>query len=196
MKYNIRTMGDYEACKLVYLGMPTSQIVEEFAYALGAMRLHVGSEVGTILEIGSAYGGSLILLSQLAADDALIISVDPRPILDMNKIGKFVRHTINIVHICGKSEDRETIEEVRRLTYNSGIDILFIDAVKDAPAPRDNFSVYAKLVNSPGIVMFHEIERPGVADIWSEVSIDYPHEAIHTRLNRLKSWYGLGIVYL
>jgi len=173
--------------------MHTQQISEEFAYALGSIRSYMG-EANTIVEIGTDYGGSLILLSLLAADDAQMVSIDPNP-LSQGKFDALVRPTINMTQLLGGSEDDSIYNDLITILDGRGIDILFIDSVKDAPAPRDNFETYSKLVNSPGVVMFHEIERPGVRDIWDEVSINYPHDAIHTRLNRLKSWYGLGMIY-
>ncbi|ADV64753.1 O-methyltransferase-like protein [Desulfurococcus mucosus DSM 2162] len=119
----------------------------------------------TILEIGTARGGTLFLFSRIASDDALIISVDlpgglfggGYPYLKTFLYRCFARTKQKIVLLREDSHSEETLSKVRKHLNGRGVDSLFIDGDHSYEGVKRDFEMYSPLVKKGGIIAFHDI---------------------------------------
>ena len=141
----------------------------------------------SILEIGTARGGTLYLWAQAATDDATIVSVD----LPGGKFGgaypsaripfyqSFVKNNQRLHLIRSDSHSTETLNMVKKCFSDQLIDFAFIDGDHTYEGVKSDFSLYAPLVRKGGIVALHDIlQRTDLPDIqvsrfWNEIKNQY-----------------------
>jgi hypothetical protein len=88
-----------------------------------------------VLEIGTAQGRTLFLLTRVAAPEALLVSVDLTrgqfgggyPAWRAPLYGSFAREAKRVELVMGNSHEPRTREQVQRLLEGKPIDLLFID---------------------------------------------------------------------
>jgi len=162
----------------------------------------------TVLEIGTATGGTLFLFSRHAVEDAVIVSVDLRggrfgngyPLVKAPLYRSFARRSQKIVLIRGNSHLEETHRKTREALMQRPVDFLFIDGDHTYGGVRADFEMYSKLVSPGGIIAFHDIaahvHETGceVSRYWSEVKHQYRHEEIIE--NPSQGWAGIGVLYV
>jgi cephalosporin hydroxylase len=110
------------------------------------------------LEIGTNFGGTLLLLCALSAPKAKIISVDlpsgpfggGYPKSKMPIFRRFPRSGQKLHLIRADSHAAETKEQVLRLLEGERLDYLFIDADHTYDGVRRDFTMYAPLVRRGG----------------------------------------------
>ena len=163
-----------------------------------------------VVEIGTARGGTLFLLSRAAADDAVIVSVD----LPGGLFGGgyawlkgvlfrcFATRGQRIVLIRGDSHDVGVFEEVRR-AVGGVVDLLFIDGDHSYEGVKRDFEMYSRLVRRGGLIAFHDIVPGpeelvgGVPRFWRELKERYGSGRV---LEIVKSWdqggYGIGVLFV
>jgi cephalosporin hydroxylase len=160
------------------------------------------------LEIGTNYGGTLLLLCTLSPADAKIISVDlpagrfgggyPR-----RKIPLFRRFpkTGQQLHLLrADSHSPETKERVLHILEGQQLDYLFLDGDHTYCGVARDFKMYAPLVRSGGIIALHDIvvhpSEPmcGVHKFWDEIKRNYRHRQIVE--NPEQGWAGLGVLFV
>jgi predicted O-methyltransferase YrrM len=142
-----------------------------------------------VLEIGTCNGGTLLLLSQVAREDARIISVD----LPLGLYGggypawkcpfyqSFARKGQTIHLIRADSHVLNTREKVVSILQNQQLDLLFIDADHSYEGVKRDFEMYFPLVREGGAVILHDIaphspgSNCGVDQYWNEVKAKYEH---------------------
>jgi predicted O-methyltransferase YrrM len=145
-----------------------------------------------ILEIGTGRGGTLFAWSQIAADDALLISVDlpgaPKyarlRAADRDVLASFARRSQRVEWVLGDSHADETVRRVGRRLQGRAVDLLFIDGDHGYEGVRDDYRRYAPLVGDGGVVALHDIcvakehwpeartqsgDRPDVERLWREL---------------------------
>lgn len=138
----------------------------------------------TVLEIGTARGGTFLVLCRTAAPDARIISIDlpaglggggyPQwkiPILQsFAKAGQ----TIDLLRVDSHLE--ETLEKVRAILDGQELDLLFIDADHSYSGALSDFKRYSTLVRPGGLICMHDVVPNPNSDVievdkvWDEVS--------------------------
>ena len=137
-----------------------------------------------ILEIGSARGGNLLLLSMAAKPDANLVSIDwdddpCRPAV----YRRLVAPTQTLASIHGNSQSREIFLQVGEALGNELLDLLFIDGDHSYVGVKSDFENYSQLVREGGVIAFHDIvpdarqrfglETPsdsgGVPKFWAEL---------------------------
>jgi len=146
----------------------------------------------SVLEIGTARGGTLYLWAQAATDDATIVSVD----LPGGKFGgaypaaripfyqSFARDNQKLHLIRDNSHSQKTLSRVTDCFSNLPIDFVFIDGDHTYEGVKSDFSLYAPKVKNGGIVAFHDIlPRPDMPEIqvcrfWDEIKTRYKFEEI------------------
>jgi predicted O-methyltransferase YrrM len=149
-------------------------------------------------EIGTNYGGTLLLLCAVSPPKAKIISVDlpsgrfgggyPRRKIPLFR--KFPRADQRLHLIRADSHSPETKERVLRILEGEPLDFLFIDGDHSYAGVQHDFEMYAPLVRSGGIVAFHDIvvHKPDtecqVKKFWSEIKHHYRHREIIEDLNQ------------
>lgn len=160
-----------------------------------------------ILEIGTARGGTLCLLSKLAAPNATIISADLPggefgggyawfyiPIFKM-----FVRQPQKLHLIRGDSHSAEVQSAVRDVLGREKLDLLFIDGDHSYTGVKQDFENYMPMVARGGVIALHDIaehvdQTCEVARFWNELKSQYQTEEIIE--DRQQGWAGIGVVYV
>ncbi len=162
----------------------------------------------TVLEIGTARGGTLFLFSQLAAKSARLVSVDlpegpfgggyPERRNPFYEGFKGPAQSLTLVRADSHSPD--TLARVRGLLGGQPVDFLFIDGDHSLAGVRQDFEMYSPLLRPGGLLAFHDIVpgRPelvgGVPDFWQEIKGRYQTQEL------VADWrqggYGIGVVTL
>lgn len=145
----------------------------------------------TVMEIGTAQGGTLYLFARCLDSVETILS------LDWDHRGRtaffdvFCAHSgKELVCIQGDSHDYETVREVEALLSRKSIDFLYIDGDHSYEGVKEDFETYSEFVSEGGVVGFHDVntEQTGVPRFWDELD-DYQVEKIGT-------WGSNGLVRL
>ena len=161
----------------------------------------------TILEIGTAGGGTLFLFCKIADSTAKIISID----LPWGKFGRgypkwetlfyrsFKNNNQRLFFLRKNSHQEETLEALKYILNGEGIDFLFIDGDHSYEGVKKDFEMYAPLVKKGGIIALHDIvEHPketgcGAAKFWREIKKDYKKREIIKEEDQ--KWAGIGVIY-
>ena len=165
-----------------------------------------------VLEIGTAFGGTLYLLAQAAADDAVLVSVDlPRgafgggyPPWRRRLYRAFAARGQRVVLVEGDSHSQETAQRVRAALGPTPLDVLFVDGDHRYEGVAADLALYAPLVHERGLIALHDIVPrsaftgdprvdPGdVPQAWREAT---RHRA---GVELVESWaqggYGIGVL--
>jgi predicted O-methyltransferase YrrM len=176
---------DYCVDHPVLMSQVRSEIVE-----LG--RLLQAAPPKRSLEIGTNYGGTLLLLCRLSPPDAKIISVDlpsgrfgggyPRRKIPLFRRFRRGRQQLHLIR--GDSHAAQTWEQVAHILRGEPLDYLFLDADHTYAGVRNDFRRYSPLVRSGGMVAFHDIvvhqreSQCEVGKFWAEVKPQYRHREI------------------
>lgn len=160
-----------------------------------------------VMEIGTCYGGTLCVLSRLAAPDATIISVD----LPDGEFGggyqwfhvpifkSFTRAQQKLHLFRGNSQSPIIQEQVHDVLGDRKIDLLFIDGDHSYEGVKRDFDSYSGLVRKGGMVAFHDIAvhtntTCQVSAFWDEVKEKFNYEEIIE--DRQQGWAGIGLLHV
>jgi cephalosporin hydroxylase len=137
----------------------------------------------TIVEIGTANGGTLFLFCCVAEDDGTLISLD----LPGGRFGggysawrvplyqDFARKRQKIHLLRGDSHSDETLKGLMSILAGRQVDFLFIDGDHTCEGVRRDFELYSPLVAKGGLIGFHDIAPLGpavdygVRRLWDEL---------------------------
>jgi len=163
----------------------------------------------TILEIGTASGGTLFLSALLADPNALIISID----LEFGMYGggypdwkipiykSFGQEKQKIELIRGDSHSKEIINQLESILNGRKIDYLFIDGDHTYEGVKEDFDVYSKFLNKNAFVAFHDIvsDKAEVPDhfvsvFWNDIKSNYKYKEFIKDPNQNK--LGLGVLFI
>ena len=161
--------------------------------------------LNNILEIGTANGGSLFLLSRIASDDAKVISLDLRggkfgggyPFWKKSLYLKFRRLHQRMELLRDNSHSLSSLSKVKKILNNNKLDLLFIDGDHSYEGVKRDFELYSPLVRKGGIVIFHDItihinKECDVSKFWSEVKKKYKNKEFVEDKNQ--GWAGIGLI--
>lgn len=170
----------------------------------GLLSIVEKSRPKTVLEIGTAKGGTLFLFSQIASEDAHLISVD----LPAEKGGypnwkipfykSFAKKNQKIELIKKDSHSEETFEKIRKILKDKKVDFLFIDGDHSYEGVKKDFKMYNSLVKESGLIAFHDIiKHPpeancNVSKFWDEVKNKY--KSVEIVNNKNQKWAGIGVI--
>lgn len=160
----------------------------------------------TVLEIGTARGGTLFLLCQGAADDATIISLDLPfarngggfPRWKEKTYRRFARPGQTLVLLRGDSHAPESRDRVVAALGGRPLDFIMIDGDHSYAGVRKDFELYKDLLAPDGEIALHDIlenRRDPSIDVnrfWKEVAQRYEHEEIV--FDRTQGHMGIGVV--
>lgn len=120
----------------------------------------------TVVEIGTAHGGTLFLWCRLADPKATIVSIDlpggihggGYPYWKKNIYRRFARPTQKLHLLRGDSHSLAMLAELKKHLPGDGkIDFLFIDGDHTYQGVKSDFEMYSSLVRPGGVIAFHDI---------------------------------------
>jgi len=163
----------------------------------------------SVLEIGTARGGTLYLWCQASTDNAIIVSVDlpggdfggAYPECRIPFYRSFERPGQKLHLIRNDSHSSRVVEEVEGTFGNTPIDFAFIDGDHTYEGVKADFFNYGPMVRKGGIIAFHDIlPHPDLEDIevdrfWKEIRERYRTREI-IGPDTYKRRIGIGIVYV
>ncbi|MEO2006156.1 MAG: class I SAM-dependent methyltransferase [Candidatus Poribacteria bacterium] len=183
------------------------QVREEFAAALDIVSQH---EARSIVEIGTAIGGTLFGWAQVLHPDGVLVSLDMPG--GVGGGGYLPVHEPYLRNMCGPqqklscilgdSTTPEVIARVRAAVGDGLADTMFIDGDHSYDGARQDFENYRPFVREGGLVLFHDIHPPdahatqsmGVWRLWGEIKNGYHHTEIVHDPNQSSA--GIGILYV
>lgn len=162
----------------------------------------------SVLEIGTAGGGTLYLFCKVAAADAVILSID----LQYGPFGggyppkrrplytSFARHHQKILLLQADSHESDTLSRAKQLVGRERLDFLFIDGDHTYSGVKRDFLMYSPLVRKGGLIAFHDISANpldpdyGVSKFWNEIKASYHHREIMKDTDQ--AGYGIGVLFI
>jgi len=159
-----------------------------------------------VVEIGTARGGTLFLLSCVADPHAHLISIDlpaglhggGYPVWKGLLFRRFVGDGQTLHLIRGNSHEDAIFNAVHKKLGGANVDLLFIDGDHSYDGAKKDFVCYRTLVRSGGLIVFHDIlenrsdKDINVAPLWREISQSYQTEEIVESYDQGK--FGIGVL--
>lgn len=184
------------------------QIESEFKQLV---RRVAGLRPRCIVEIGTARGGTLFALTRVAADDAIIISVDlpggvfggGYPAWKRLVYQRFASPGQTMHLLRADSHAFETFHQVRQLLGGREVDVLFIDGDHTYAGAKHDFDQYKSLVRSGGLIALHDIaenrwdQSVQVDRLWSELKLRGEFESVEEFVESFqqgRAGVGVGVV--
>lgn len=170
------------------------------------LRLVREQQPRTLLEIGTALGGTLFLLTRAAAADATIVSIDLSDdlrfgggrVAQRRKLFEaFALDEQHVSFLVGDSHDPEMRTRVEAILKGRPVDVLMIDGDHTEEGVRSDFELYSDLVRPDGLIAFHDIVdgRPdlvgGVPRFWRSVKTDGALELVE---DPDQGGWGIGVL--
>jgi len=173
------------------------------------IELLAGRKLTSVVEIGTALGGTLFLWCRLAHPEATIVSIDlpggpfgsPDGTAQPSVLASFAESTQSVHLLRLDSRDPATRAELDTLLGGQPIDLLFIDGDHTYRGVRADFLEYAPRVRDGGLVVFHDIlptethPEVEVHRLWrklQEIDADHCQEVI--RIDPERPWGGFGVL--
>jgi len=192
------------------------QIEEEFRALIGFV---ADRRPRTLLEIGTADGGSLFAHTRVAPADALIISIDlpdgpfggGYPSWRIPLYKSFVRPGQHLELLRADSHAPATAARLAEILGGRRIDYAFVDGDHSYRGVKRDFDLCRRFAAESAVIAFHDIvtkpnsaytaeadssthEQWAVHDFWREIKHHFPHwEYIR---DRAQEGYGIGVLHL
>lgn len=185
------------------------QYSEEMFWVLRLARAYLLEPPDVVLEIGSAQGGNLCVLSRLCNEDGLLLSISLRQLplgegephlpykpLELDVVRPFIS-PVKLVYIDGDSKSPEVLKSVVDVLNGRSISVLFIDGDHSYDSTRSDFLTYSKLVSSPGVILFHDImvDFWGAGTFWREIKEQNPCKCCEFSSSQANP-RGIGLLYV
>ncbi|RZW10410.1 MAG: class I SAM-dependent methyltransferase [Rhodobacteraceae bacterium] len=163
----------------------------------------------TVLEIGTARGGTLCLLCRFAAPEATIVSVDlpygrngggyPRWKEAYYHLFPLPEQTLHLIR--ANSHATETVAKVAQAIGGRSFDFILIDADHSYEGVKTDFRLYAPLIAKNGLIALHDV-LPNIGDpsidvnrFWDELT-SKPDQKTSTLTSYAdQKAFGIGLVY-
>jgi predicted O-methyltransferase YrrM len=203
---NIKTIEDAIALAFEFrhLGIrfTPSQVREEIT---GFLKLLSQRPPAVVLEIGTEKGGTFFLLTRVATQDGLLLSLDlpagqdsAYPAWREPLYRGFARERQRVELVREDSHDARTLEKVKQLLGGRVLDLLFIDGDHSYGGVRKDFEMYSPLVAKGGTIAFHDIVEGaeasvgGVPKLWRELKQAGRH--LEFVKSRQQGGWGIGVL--
>jgi len=163
--------------------------------------------IETMVEIGTANGGTLFLFKQVVDPRAMIISMDlpggpfggGYPSWKSPLYKRFKRHGQRLYLIRGDSHSQQTFNKVKSILDGETLGFLFVDGDHTYEGVKMDFEMYAPLVKDGGITAFHDIVAGpaemvgGVPRFWEEIKTKYM--SLEIVKNQNQGGCGIGVIF-
>jgi len=181
--------------------------IQDYGEILSLTTLVAQRKPKSVLEIGTAGGGSLFLLCQAATSNASIFSVDlpgsinggGYPKWKEKLYLKFKKEQQQLNLLRKDSHLESTRNEIEDLIAGAKFDVIMIDADHSYEGVKRDFELYKELISDDGIIILHDVIKnkfdPSIQvdELWNEIKQDYKTVEIVNKVGRGNM--GLGIVY-
>ncbi|MFD1341148.1 class I SAM-dependent methyltransferase [Litorisediminicola beolgyonensis] len=180
------------------------QLLDELA---GLIEVVAETRPKRLVEIGTARGGTLMLLCRFAAPDATIVSVDlpygrngggyPKWKMPFYQDFALPGQTLHLLR--GNSHDPDTRDRVRD-ALGGPADLIFIDADHSYAGVKTDYELYTPLLRPGGIAGLHDIlpneDDPSidVAPFWDKLEADARLKTRRIVQDPDQGAYGIGLV--
>lgn len=189
--------------------------VQKVSELAGLLETAAGLSLDTVVEVGSARGGTFWALAQIAADDAHLASIDipsGSPIdvrngvdvygnRDRERFYEYAKEGQQVTLIDASSQLLETRVRLQGALGGRMIDMLFIDADHRYEGVKRDYELYSPLVREGGLIAFHDIirqndHRSGVHILWAELAKQHPDAMtfLGDETWGWGQWAGIGIL--
>jgi len=162
----------------------------------------------TVLEIGTADGGTLLAHARLAAEDALIVSIDlpegpfgggyPRWRIPLYR--SFTRPGQRLELLRADSHAPGTADRLEQILDGRRIDYAFVDGDHTYEGVREDFELCCRFAHDSTIIAFHDIvEHPAetgceVHRFWREIRSTYTFEEFIR--DPEQDCFGIGVIFI
>jgi predicted O-methyltransferase YrrM len=199
-----------------HLNQPEELVKLVFGYAGSAIKpIQIDKELAalvrdvrdlnpaTVLEIGTAQGGTLFLWSRLAQPNATIVSID----LPGGKFGggytnrravlyrRFPAKSQQLHLLREDSHALPTFQKAKQLFSGKPVDLLFVDGDHTYEGVKKDWEMYSELVRPGGMIVFHDIagnyDDTQVKKLWDSIKSNYKHNEYAVHPDGL---YGIGVL--
>jgi len=168
-------------------------------------------KMDTVVEIGTAKGGTLYTWCKISRPDALIVSIDMPggpfgggyTLNDVRKFRKYKRIKQKLYFLREDSHKQTTKKRLMEILKGRDIDFLMIDGDHSYRGVKKDFQLYSPLVKQNGLIVFHDIlfhpkvPKCKVEKFWNEIKTRFKYiEFIDKKDDRgWGQWGGIGVIY-
>lgn len=146
-----------------------------------------------VLEIGTAFGASLMIWDRLMEPDGFLVGmdIDNRMCAALEELIRKSHKNIKI--ILGDSQAPEIIEKIKQCFPGRIIDFLFIDGWHSYEAVEQDYLNYGPLVRLGGIIAIHDIMHfdTGVGPFWKDLKAKE-----NLQIEEFKDHNGVGVIHV
>ncbi len=180
----------------------------ELARLIALVRKH---RPRTVVEIGTAEGGTFYAWCKVAARDAVVVSIDlpggpfggGYPEHELPRLRGYAQPKQTLHFLRKNSHLESTKDELVELLGGAEIDFLMIDGDHTYGGVKRDFELYSPLVRAGGLIAFHDV-LPHTVDancevdvFWNELRHDYRFvEFLDRREDAVRGqWGGIGVIW-
>lgn len=201
----------YNTKKIAHLAIKKRGATQKIIEFTSLLRLLKRRKLTSVVEIGTAQGGTLYTWCKISNSDAFIISIDlpggpfggGYTLNDIKKLRKYKMKNQKLCFLRKDSHKKETKDKLAKILDGRKIDLLFIDGDHSYRGVKKDFQLYSPLVKQNGLIVFHDILcHPKVPEckvdkFWNEIKHRYKNmEFIDEEDDRgWGQWGGIGIIY-
>jgi len=160
----------------------------------------------TVVEIGTATGGTLFIWCALARPDATIVSIDlpggihggGYPYWKSIVYRRFASAKQKVRLLRGDSHSAAMLDRLTGCLPGKPVDFLFIDGDHTYAGVKQDFEMYSPLVRKGGLIAFHDVclHPPAldchVDEFWNELKKTRPAQEFIE--NPQQGWGGIGLI--
>jgi predicted O-methyltransferase YrrM len=184
-----------------------AQKIRELTGLIGLLRAH---RPRVIVEIGTARGGTLFALCNIAHPAAVIVSIDlPGGNFgggysedEIPRLASFTQAGQTLHFLRRDSHEEETRTQLIALLEGAAVDFLMIDGDHTYDGVKRDFELYSPLVRPRGLIAFHDIVPHARADcqvdrFWADLKCGFDHlEFVDLFDNQRQDtpWGGIGVL--
>lgn len=163
----------------------------------------------SVLEIGTANGGTTNLLARFSSPSAVIVTCDVSPRASGEQLQRRARRHQHVEALTLDSHSPEGRDELLG-RFPDGVDLLFIDGDHSYEGARGDLLTYGPLARSGALIVFHDIvddfrTRYGIATpawvggvprLWRELRDDLPEGfRVHEFVDDVRQdGFGIGVL--
>jgi predicted O-methyltransferase YrrM len=154
-----------------------------------------------IVEIGTAYGGTLFIWAHCASEAAITCDIAIKPfVIPLYRSFPPPQSRCGIAALTGDTHQAAFKQRLQKTLGGRPIDFLFIDGDHRLAGVTRDFELYAELVRPGGIIAFHDILEkqpfPGnqVYHLWKKINMNFRHEELIDNPDQIGA--GIGIIFI